>query len=556
MKYSPVDSKTVRRLILAALCALAVCAVATVLVPAVAHAQAPATAVALNEPQTAEMAVRHITLTVGQSKIVESPMNIQRASVALPDVIEFVAVSPKELLINGKKEGETSLILWEQGGSRILFDVEVNPNSSKVDAVRRQLKDELAGQEIELYFENNTPFLRGTVKDLTSSDRAVAIAATLGRPINLLHVTTPPPQTQVLLKVRFADVDRSVSGEYGINFFRNGTSAVGAAVATSQFNPTSYSTGGGGSNGQSVTQTAFTLSNALNIFLYNKSIDLGAIINLLQNKNLLQILAEPNVLAIDGKPASFLAGGEFPYPTLGTVGGGAAQVSISFRKFGVSIDFVPHITSRGTIRLEVTPEVSTLDFANGLVFQGFNIPALSTRRVQTEVELESGQSFVIGGLLDNRVTETLSRIPGISSIPVLGKLFESKTIQKNKTELLVLVTPEIVRPIPTDQPAPNLGFPSPFIHEGGDSLPRTPGMDKTGPVPVTPPTPTIAVETLVDEKNRDKNRQTTQPQLQLLGVPISPASQQQDPAQPAPVGSTATSPAAAPGPPVVSTPGK
>jgi pilus assembly protein CpaC len=260
-------------------------------------------------------------------------------------------------------------------------------------------------------------------------------------------------------------------------------------------------------------------------------------------------------MAIDGKPASFLAGGEFPYPTLGSTGGGASQVSISFRKFGVSIDFVPHITSRGTIRLEVTPEVSSLDFANGLVFQGFNIPALSTRRVQTEVELESGQSFVIGGLLDNRVTETLSKVPGLSSIPLFGKLFESRSVKKNKTELLVLVTPEIVRPITSDQPAPSLGFPSPFLHEGGDTLPRTPGMDKTGPVPVTPPSPTIAVETLLDEKNRDKNRQTTQPQMQLLGVPINPAPTQES-AQPAPVGTSATSPSASSGPPSVSGTGK
>jgi len=292
------------------------------------------------------------------------------------------------------------------------------------------------------------------------------------------------------------------------------------------------------------------LSNALNIFLYNKSIDLGAIINLLQSRALLQILAEPNVLAIDGKPASFLAGGEFPFPTLGSTGGGASQVSISFRKFGVSIDFVPHLTARGTIRLEVTPEVSSLDFANGLIFQGFNIPALSTRRVQTEIELESGQSFVIGGLLDNRVTETLSKVPGLSSIPLFGKLFESRAVKKNKTELLVLVTPEIVRPIPADQPAPNLGFPSPFMHDGSDTLPRTPGMDKTGPVPVTPPSATIAVETLLEEKNRDKNRQTTQPQMQLLGVPINPAPAQ-DPAQPAPVGSSATSPSASAPPPSV-----
>jgi len=139
------------------------------------------------------------------------------------------------------------------------------------------------------------------------------------------------------------------------------------------------------------------------------------------------------------------------------------------------------------------------------------------------VEMESGQSFVIGGLLDNQVTETLAKVPGLGSIPLFGKLFQSRTVQKNKTELLVLVTAEIVRPIAADQPAPSIGFPSPFLKEGGDTVPRTPGMDKTGPVPVTPPTPTIAVETLMEEKNRDKNRSNSQPQLQLLGVPINPA---------------------------------
>ncbi len=467
------------------------------------------------------MIVRHLKMTVGMSEIVESPMNIQRASVALPDIIEFVAVSPKELLINGKKEGETSLILWAQGGGRVMFDVLVAPNPNKVDAVRHQLKDELSGQDVDLIFENNTPFLRGTVKDLTSAERAMTIAMTLGKPVNLLHVITPPPQTQVLLKVRFCDVDREFSGNYGINFFRNGTSATSATVSTSQFTPTAASTTG--ANGQAASQTSFSLSSALNLFLYNKSIDLGALINMLQTKNILQILAEPNLLAIDGKAAKFLSGGQFPYPTVSAGTGGAATVSIAFQTFGVSLDFVPHITSRGTIRLEVAPEVSSLDYADGLTYQGFNVPALSTRKVQTEIEMESGQSFVIGGLLDNQVTETLAKVPGLGSIPLFGKLFQSRSIQKNKTELLVLVTAEIVRPITADQPAPTIGFPSPFLHEGGDTVPRTPGMDKTGPVPVNPPSPTVAFETLVDEKNRDKNRATTQPQLQLLGVPINPA---------------------------------
>jgi len=518
---------------------MAACALAAVLPPAPARADSEGGAAALTEPQAAEMAVRRLSVGVGMSTIVESPVSIQRISIAAPEVVEALAVSPKELLINGKKEGETSLILWEQGGKRMLFDIAVTANTMKVDAVRRQLKDELEGQDVDLVFENNTPFLRGTVKNLLAADRAVAIATTLGRPVNLLHVTTPPPQTQILLKVRFADIDRQAEMEYGINFFRNQGSATMAALSTSQFNPTTVTQ----TNGASAT--SFSLSNALNLFVYNQSINLGALVNMLQSKNLAQMLAEPNLMAIDGKAASFLAGGEFPYPTVGTGTGGSGQVTIAFHKYGVSIDFVPHITARGTIRLEVTPEVSSLDFANGLTFQGYTIPAFDTRRVQTEVELENGQSFAIGGLLDNRTTEALSKIPGLSAIPLFGKLFQSRTVTKNKTELLVLVTAEIVRPVPADQKAPTLDFPTPFIKEGAKSAPQTPGMEQTGPVPVTPPSATIEVETLMEEKKRDKTQAAPQQQLQLLGVPINSASP--DMVQPAANGSSnsTSAPAAA-----------
>ena len=508
------------RIVTLVVCALAACTVAAVVLPVPANADSAPGAQALSEPQAAQLAVRHLTLSVGKSTIVESPVSIQRISIAAPDVVEALAVSPKELLINGKKDGETSLILWEQGGNRLQFDILVTPSTARVDAVRRQLKEELEGQDVDLVFENNTPFLRGTVKNLIAADRAVAIATTLGKPVNLLHVTTPPPQTQILLKVKFADVDRQAESEFGFSFFRNaGGNGTSGAISTGQFSPTTVQQPQTGGNA-----TSFSLSSALNLFIYNHSINLGALINMLQAKNMAQLLAEPNLLAIDGKAASFLAGGEFPYPTVSSGAQGGSQVSIAFHKYGVSIDFVPHITARGTIRLEVTPEVSSLDFANGLTYQGYTIPAFDTRRVQTEVELENGQSFAIGGLLDNRTTESLNKIPGLGSIPFFGKLFQSRTTTKNKTELLVLVTAEIVRPIPTDQKPPELNFPEPFMSDGATTPPRTPGMDQTGPVPVTPPSATTEVETLVEEKKRDKVQGAPQQQLQLLGVPINSAS--------------------------------
>jgi pilus assembly protein CpaC len=216
----------------------------------------------------------------------------------------------------------------------------------------------------------------------------------------------------------------------------------------------------------------------------------------MQRKALVEILAEPNVLAINGKQASFLAGGEYPYPILQGGGGGLGTVTIQFREFGVRINFLPVITPRGTIRLEVAPEVSALDFASGLVFQGFSIPALTVRRVHTEIELIDGQSFAIGGLLDRRLTETLSKIPVLADIPVLGKIFQSRSLNKQNSELLVIVTPELVRPIPAGQTLPQLDYPKELM--GSNAQPRTPGIAATGGAgQEKPPGISIPIEQLI-----------------------------------------------------------
>jgi pilus assembly protein CpaC len=246
--------------------------------------------------------------------------------------------------------------------------------------------------------------------------------------------------------------------------------------------------------------TSFNLTDALNIFLFRPDLDLAATIRALQGKRLLEILAEPNLLAMNGQPASFLAGGEFPVPVVQAGIAGAGAVTIQWREFGVRINFLPTVTARGTIRLRVQPEVSSLDYANAVVFQGFTIPAISTRRVQTEIELESGQSFLIAGLLDNRVVENFSKIPGIGDIPVIGKLFQSRSQTKSNTELLVAVTPELVRPIPQGQPLPGIAMPREFMRGVPTTAPRTPGQDVTGPVPVKPVQEKVPVETLQEQK--------------------------------------------------------
>jgi pilus assembly protein CpaC len=448
-----------------------------------------------------------LLLTVGKSTILESEGSIERVSIANPELAETLAISPHELLVNGRAPGQTTLIVWQKDGARLVFDMTVASNPARIEAVRREIKRELGDQNVDVSYSNDTVFLRGTVKNLTNSDRAVSIAATLGKTINLLNVNVPEGEAQVLIKVKFVDVDRTATSQLGWNLFSTGAGNTLGSLTTSQFSPPVVTGRSTGAN--------FSLSDALNLFVFRPDLNLGATIQALESKNLLQILAEPNVLAIDGKKASFIAGGEFPFPT---VQGGAAAgaVTISFRKFGVSIDFVPHITARGTIRLQVTPEVSSLDYANSVVVSGFTIPALSTRRVQTEVELQSGQSFVIAGMLDNREAETLSKIPGLSSIPYLGKLFESRTRTRNHSELLVMVTPELVRPIPAGKTAPQLEMPMQFMTGVRTDAPRTPGVAITGVVPVESLTESLPVEDLIEMNRRQRSETPTPPRIELV----------------------------------------
>jgi pilus assembly protein CpaC len=430
-----------------------------------------------------------LTVTVGKSLIIDSPLNIQRISVANGDLVEAVAVNPKEVLLNGKIAGETSLIVWQQSGNRLVYDLTVRMSPLKLEAVREQIAREFPDSDINVTFDNDTAFVRGAVKDVIASERVMAIVATLGKTVNLLRVDVPPVETQILLKVRFASVDRTVSSNLGVDLASTALNQ-NTSITTGQF------------PGLAVDQTGtFSLSNALNIFLFRRDLNLGAAIQALESKGLLETLAEPNVLAINGKPASFISGGEFPFPMVqGGVSVGA--VTIAFREYGIRLNFLPVITPRGTIRLQVSPEVSGLDYAHALTFEGYTIPALTTRKVQTEVELESGQSFVIAGLLDKEMTETFNKMPGLANIPLLGKLFQSRARTRDNTELLVIVTPEVVRPMPTGRPAPELDYPQPFLKDNTPLPMRQPGIDKTGPVAEQPRLESIPVEQLVQSQKQ------------------------------------------------------
>jgi pilus assembly protein CpaC len=493
-------------------------------------------------------ASRELAVTVGKSVLVDSPQTIERVAVSNGEMAEAVAISPHEVMVNGRTPGETSLIIWQQGGNRLFFDLTVQRNEAHIDAIRREMAEELGTDTVNLNVEGDAVFLRGTVPNLTEANRAMEIASTLGKPVNLLRVNVPGTDAQILLKVRFADVDRSATEQLGLNLFSTGAANTVGLTTTGQFTPPQASSLGGSAGSTSGSNT-LTLTQALNVFLFRPDINLGATIAALQAHNLLQILAEPNVLAINGHTASFLAGGEFPFPNLQGGGAGLGAVTIQFREFGVRINFTPTITPRGTIRLTVAPEVSSLDFANGLIFQGFTIPALSTRRVTTEIELEDGQSFAIGGLLDNRDTEAYNKVPGLGDIPFFGKLFRSRQLTRNNTELLVMVTPELVRPIPKGQTPPSLKMPGTFLEPNTSSTPpQHPGMDVTGPVPPkAPPQPTIPVEDLI------KSMQTSQaqpgaaaPQLQFVPAVLAPPQGTAPPQTPSAAPAPATPPAATP----------
>ena len=245
------------------------------------------------------------------------------------------------------------------------------------------------------------------------------------------------------------------------------------------------------------------LSQELNLFAFFPGLNTGATIEALQAWGVVELLAEPNIVATNGKEASFLAGGEFPYPVVSGTSGGTAAVSIEFKQYGVRLNFIPTITPRGTIHLQVAPEVSALDYTHEVEISGFEVPGLTSRKVNTEVELKDGQSFMIGGLLDKTVIDAYNKIPFLGDIPILGKLFQSESKTKNDTELIVIVTPEIVAPIAAGAPLPELKYPSKFM-PANSNIPMHQADEKTAENTLPPSPPTIPVEKLIESMKPEK----------------------------------------------------
>ena len=435
-----------------------------------------------------------LAVAVGKTVLIDCARPIARVAIGLGEIAEASAVTPTEIMVNGKAPGETSLIIWDTRGGRQFFNITVRPSSAvstdNLDSIRRELAMELPGQPLKVTSENNMVFLRGTVKDLNGSARAVQIASTGGKVVNLLNVNVPAADPQILLKVRFCSVDRSKEKQLGINVVSSGLGNTIAGITTGEYGAPTVTSGTAGS-------AATVTTPPLNLFAFFPGLNLAANIEALEQRGLVEVLAEPNVMAVNGKEASFLAGGEYPYPVAQASSGGAATISISFKEYGIRLNFIPTLTPRGTIRLQVAPEVSALDLVHTVEISGFDVPAITTRKVKTEVELEDGQSFVVGGLLDNEETETFQKVPFLGDIPVLGKFFQSMQRTKTNTELIIIVTPQIVAPIGAGSALPDLKYPQSFLPTNSGIALHTPDAKTPANTLPTPP-PTIPVEKLID----------------------------------------------------------
>jgi pilus assembly protein CpaC len=390
---------------------------------------------------------------VGKSVVINLQTPITRVLSSNPQAIDTVATSATQIVVEGRAPGSSNLIIWDQSGHSQMLDVTVEVN---VSSLRSAIQQAYPGQTIDVQSDGAHLILTGTVSDSKISDEVAKMAAAYAPGVVNLLTVAPVHEQQVLLEVKFAEVDRTKMQALGINLFSTGAANTVGTVSTQQFAPpslTSTTSAAGTTTAGGTETTNFTLSDLLNIFAFRRDINLGVTIRDLENKSVLQILAEPNLLALNGQKASFLAGGEFPYPVVqGAQNFGV--VTIQFRPFGVRLEFTAFIGADNVIRLHIIPEVSTLDFTNAVTISGFTVPALSTRRAETEIELKDGQSFGIAGLLDQRAQTQLSKIPGIGDIPILGNFFRSHSLNRSNSELVVLATPRIVDPSRAATPPP------------------------------------------------------------------------------------------------------
>ncbi len=375
-----------------------------------------------------------IHMLVGHSLMLATATPLRRIYVGTPALLHSYPSGPSEIVLTAKAAGVSSLVLWEKNGGHRLYTISIDLDPGTLQA---SLHDTLPGSSIQVEARGDKLFLTGTVPTEAAADAAAKMAALYCKdPVSALRVRTVHGR-QVQLKLRIIEIDRTRLEQLGVNFFSGGKNT--SSTSTQQF--------GALTQLATAASSAATVIDPLNLLFVNSSLNVGLNIQDLEQKQILQILAEPTLTTISGQSAHFLSGGEFPFPVVQGGTGNSTAITIMFRPFGVKVDFTPTVNEDGSIRLKVSPEVSALDYTNAVTISGFTIPALSTRRAETEVEIRDGQSFVVSGLLDHRVTDSMSRIPGIGDVPILGQIFKSKSLQRSVIELIVIVTATVVDPL-------------------------------------------------------------------------------------------------------------
>ncbi len=382
--------------------------------------------------------IQKLELTSGKSKVLDLPVAIKRASLANPDVADTVVLSPTQIYLTGKATGVTNLTLWNESGNMMgMYDVVIAPDLSRLKENLHKALPEEKGILVTSSHDHIT--LSGTASNANSLTRAISIAEAYA-PKKVVNALQVGGVQQVMLEVRVAEMNRELIKRLGVNFSAIGSNEFAISLLGGLTSLATFTT----PNGGAVAATTALTSTVNGIFGFETgSISWTGFVDALKEENLIKVLAKPTLVALNGQEAAFLAGGEFPIPVPQAFG----LVTVQFKKFGVGLVFTPNIMNSKHISLNVAPEVSELDFQNALRLQGFLVPAITTRRAATTIELADGQSFAIGGLMRDNVRESVKKVPFLGEIPILGALFRSSSFQKNETELIIIVTPHLIKPL-------------------------------------------------------------------------------------------------------------
>jgi pilus assembly protein CpaC len=426
--------------------------VATLLLMAVTAGVKPAAA------QTEPGLIR-LEVTIGKSQVIDLKEPFTRVSVTNPNIADVFAITPNQILVNGKASGVTSLVVFYPGKT-LFFDLVVQTDLALLG---ERLKQVAPRDDIQVQPAQDAIILKGTVASENLIAAAVDVASVFApkcRVVNLLALAEYKPP-QVMLQMHVAEVSREALRELGFSIRALGNTIQGASFPGTAFFPplgllSTVTPGGFGNTvvGQSTPAFQFTsASGGSGFFLSSGQRDFAGIVQALAERNLLRTLAKPNIVTQSGKEAKFISGGEFPFP----VAQQNNTVTIEFKEFGVSLLFTPNVVDGEVINLKVRPEVSSLDFSQGLVIQGFNIPVIRKNQAFTSVNVKDGESFAIAGLINNEVRQSVGKIPLLGDLPIIGALFRSARFQNNETELLFMVTVKLVKPAP----AGSAGVPDP-----------------------------------------------------------------------------------------------